>query len=218
MVGYSSIMFVVMNYVSSRSPMIPIYWPKYHSSPQFIAAGVHLLIFGEVRNTTAYCAVLFMSFSSVKIIQATLDFGKERHASSSGSTADTPRLQRKIKLDASETLVLEFQQSPYSETMMGTPHWPIVNSFLLEHPRFRSFYEVLFPAISVRGYAVETVVLVVTFCCALSGMSQGVTGAGGPPRIVAYSVLDISKGSIRGLTSIGLVSNLSLLYVDALYD
>jgi hypothetical protein len=174
------------------------------------------LIFGRMRTAEKFCAALFMAFSFARIVQASLDFGKERDASVAGKIADTPRLRRRIKLDETETVVLELQKSPDSEVITGTPHWPIVNASLQNHPRFRSWYESLFPAISVRGYTVETVILVFSFFCAASGVSQGLTGAGGPPRIVAYSVLDVSKGAIRGLTGIVLVSCLSLLY--ALYS
>jgi hypothetical protein len=178
---------------------------------QFVAVGVHFLIFGHLRNTEAFCATLFMAFSSVKLLLSSLDFGKERAASCTGAKADTPRSRRVVKLDETETLVLELQESPYSETITGTPHWPSFREFLRDRPRFCSFYESIFPAISVHGYAVETVVVVSSFFCALSGISQGITGAGGPPRIVAYSMLDISKGAIRGLTGIVLVSCFSLL-------
>jgi hypothetical protein len=195
-----------------HSPL-PVYFDAIFIRPQFVAVGVHFLIFGHIRTAELFCAVLFMSFSFARIVQASLDFGKERDASVSCSLADTPRFHRRIKLDETETVVLELQESPSSEAITGTPHWPIVNGSLQNHPRFRSLYERLFPAISVRGYAVETVILLASFFCALSGISQGLTGAGGPPRIVAYSVLDVSKGAIRGLTGIVLVSCLSLLYV-----
>jgi hypothetical protein len=152
-----------------------------------------------------------MAFSSVKLLRSSLDFGVERAASYSGSKADTPRSRRVIKLDESETVVLELREDPYSELITGTPHWPSIRGFLQEHPRFCSYYECLFPAVSVQGYAVESVIVVSSFFCALSGISQGITGAGGPPRIVAYSLLDISKGAIRGLTGIVLVSCFSLL-------
>jgi hypothetical protein len=178
---------------------------------QFVAVGVHFLIFGHLRNTEAFCAILFMAFSSAKLLRSALDFGKERAASRSGTKADTPRSRRVIKLDGTETIVLELRENPYSEPIACTPHWTSLHGFLHDHPRFCSFYEWLFPAISVQGYAVETVVAVSSFFCALSGISQGITGAGGPPRIIAYSLLDISKGAIRGLTGIVLVSCFSLL-------
>jgi hypothetical protein len=178
---------------------------------QFVALGVHFLIFGHLRNTEALCATLFMAFSSAKLLRSSLDFGIERAASYSGTKADTPRSRRVVKLDETETVVLESKEDPYSESITGTPHWPSLRGFLQDHPRFCSYYECLFPAVSVQGYAVETVAVVSSFFCALSGISQGITGSGGTPRIVAYSVLDISKGAIRGLTGIVLVSCISLL-------
>ena len=155
--------------------------------------------------------MMFMAFSFVKLLRSSFDFGKERAASLYGTKADTPRSRRVMKLDDTETLVLELKDRPYSESKTGTPHWPVVQSFLQDRPLFRSVYERLFPAISVQGCAVETILLVSSFFCALSGISQGMTGAGGPPRIIAYSVLDFSKGAIRGLTAMNLVSCLSLL-------
>jgi hypothetical protein len=155
--------------------------------------------------------MLFMAFSCVKLLQSSFDFGKERVASLYGTKADTPRLRRVIKFDDTETLVLELKDGPYSETKTGPPHWPVLQSFLQDRPLLRSVYERLFPAISVQGYAVETIIIMSSFFCALSGIAQGMTGAGGPPRIVAYSVLEFSKGAIRGLTAMNLVSCLSLL-------
>jgi hypothetical protein len=154
-----------------------------------------------------------MAFSFCRIVQYSFDFGKERDASASGRIADTPRLQRKICLDETETVVLELQASADSESMLGTPHWPSAAHFLHNHPRLRSWYETLFPAVSVAGYTVETVLLVLAFFVALSGISQGVTGAGGPPRVMAYSLLDLSKGATRGLIVSVFFACSSLLYV-----
>jgi hypothetical protein len=154
-----------------------------------------------------------MSFSLAKIIQFSIDFGKERAALIFGTIADTPRSKRKLHMDDSETVVLGVQESHYSEMMMGAPHWSIVRGYLQNNSRFCSWYETFLPAISVRGYAVESVVLVLSLFFALSGISQGVTGAGGPPRIAAFTLLDISKGACRGMTGPLLISNLSLLYV-----
>jgi hypothetical protein len=182
-----------------------------YTPPQFVAVGVHFLIFGHIRNTEAFCATLFMAFSSVKLLRSSLEFGNERAASRSGTKADTPRSRRVVKLDETETIVAESQEDADSELITGTPHWPSVRGFLHDHPRFRQYYECLFPAISVQGHAVETVVLVSSFCSALSGISQGITGSSGPPRILAYTVLDISKGAIRGLAGINLFSSVGLL-------
>jgi hypothetical protein len=154
-----------------------------------------------------------MLFSLGKIIQFSIDFGKERAASIFGTVADTPRSKRKVHMDDTETVVLGIQETHYSEMVTGTPHWSIVRGCLQNNPRFCSWYETFLPAISVRGYAVESVVLAFSIVYALSGMAQGVTGAGGPPRIAAFTLLDISKGACRGLTGPLLISNLSLLYV-----
>jgi hypothetical protein len=197
--------------VTSSSLPASLFQITYNDRPQFVAVGVHLLIFGHLRDTEAFCAMTFMAFSFVKLLRSSFDFGKERAASLYGTKADTPRSRRVMKLDDTETLVLELKDGPYSESKTGTPHWPVVQSFLQDRPLFRSVYERLFPAISVHGCAVETILLVSSFSCALSGISQGMTGAGGPPRIIAYSVLDFSKGAIRGLTAMNLVSCLSLL-------
>ena len=187
--------------------------PKSHGCLQFLAVGIHFLVFGHVRSIECCCAVLFMAFSFCRIVQFSFDFGKERHASAVGRTADTPRQQRKIHLDETETVVLELQDSPDSETLFGTPHWPSAAHFLQNHPRLRSWYETLFPAVSVAGYTVETILLVLSFFVALSGISQGVTGAGGPPRVIAYSLLDLSKGATRGLIVSVFFACSFLLYV-----
>ncbi len=219
-VGYSCIMLTVLTHVRSFHLHPIASHPAFHflafvtayfSCLQFVAVGVHFLIFGHLRNIETCCAMLFMAFSSVKLLQSSFDFGKERMARAIGTKADTPRSRQIIKFDETETLVLELQDGPFSETKTGTPHWHALHGFLQDHPRLRSCYECLFPAISVQGYAVETIVVVSSLFCALSGISQGTTGSGGPPRIVAYTVLDFSKGAIRGLTAINLVSSLSVL-------
>jgi hypothetical protein len=217
-VGYSSIMLLVLSYVRASShsahvKRLPMCNPC--SPLQFISIGVHILIVGNIRKTESYCALLFMSFSFLKIIQSSIDFGKERCAAISGSICDTPRSQRKVQLDESETVVLGVRDSACSEAIIGTPHWSGVTGFLGDHPWFCSVYHSVFPALSVRGYAVESIIIVFAVFCAVSGISQGVTGAGGPPRIVAYSLLDISKGAIRGLAVVNLISCLSLLCVPS---
>jgi hypothetical protein len=184
---------------------------KIHFRLQFLAVGVHFLIFGHVKSIEAFSAALFMSFSLIKIIQFSIDFGKERAASITGTIADTPRSKRKVQMDDTETVVLGVQESHYHEMMMGTPHWSVVHGYLQNNPRFCSWYEKFFPAVSVRGYAVESVVLAFSFFYALSGMAQGVTGSGGPLRIAAFTLMDISKGACRGMTWPALINSLLLL-------
>jgi len=107
-----------------------------------------------------------------------------------------------VKLDETETLVLELQASPHDDTVVGTPHWPLVSDFLHNHPRLCAVYERIFPAISVKGYSVETIILIFSFFRALSGIAQGMTGAGGPFTIASYSLFDPTKGAIRGLSGL----------------
>ena len=121
-------------------------------------------------------------------------------------SADTPRLMRRVKLDETETLVLELQATPSNGTIVGTPHWPLVSDFLQRHPRLCAVYERLFPAISMKGYSVETVLVVLSCFSVASGLAAGITGAGGPPTIVAYSIVDPSKGAIRGLVGLRVVT------------
>ena len=147
-----------------------------------------------------------MAFSFFKLILSSLDFGKERNVALGMSGADTPRLRRKVKLDETETLVLELQASAYEEIVVGTPHWPSVSDFLQGHPRLCAVYELLFPAISMQGHSVETVILVLSLFSVFSGIAQGISGAGGPPTIVAYSLVDPTKGAIRGLSGLRAVT------------
>jgi hypothetical protein len=143
-----------------------------------------------------------MSFSFCKLVLSSLDFGKERDAALGRSSGDTPRLRRRVKLDETDTLVLELQASPFDHTVVGTPHWPSVSNVLHDHPRLRAVYERIFPAISVKGYSVETVLLVLSCARSLSGITQGMMGAGGPPAIAAYALVDPTKGAIRGLSGL----------------
>jgi hypothetical protein len=175
-----------------------------HMFLQFASVGVGFLLHSDAKSLEAMCALLLMVFSAVKLIDSSVDFGKERIAALAGnSTADTPRFRRKIKLDETETVVLELQETRYDANRAGTPHWPVIRDFVNENPRFQSLYERIFPPISIRGYAVETVLVALCFSCVGSGVAQSVASAG-PPRIVAYNLLEVSKGAIRGLNG-GLV-------------
>ena len=147
-----------------------------------------------------------MSFAFFELLASSLDIGKERNVALGRSSADTPRLRRRVKLDETETLVFELQATPYDETIAGTPHWPLVSDFLQRHPRLCAVYERLFPAISMKGYSVETVLVVLSCFSVASGLAAGITGAGGPPTIVAYSIVDPSKGAIRGLVGLRVVT------------
>ena len=154
-----------------------------------------------------------MAFAFFKLLASILDFGKERNvALGRSSITDTPRLRRRVKLDETETLVLELQTTSYDETIVGTPHWPSVSNFLQGHPRLCAVYERLFPAISIQGYAVETVILVLACFSVPSGLAQGVTGSGGPPIIIAYSLVDPTKGAIRGFQGLLFVSCADEMY------
>ena len=171
------------------------------------------LLFGYVRTIEASCAAFFMAFAFFKLLASILDFGKERNvALGRSSIACTPRLRRRVKLDETETLVLELQTTSYDETIVGTPHWPSVSNFLQGHPRLCAVYERLFPAISLQGYSVETVILVLACFSAPSGLAQGITGTGGPPIIVAYSLLDPTKGAILGLSGLVFVTSADEMY------
>jgi hypothetical protein len=180
----------------------------HHSFLQFATVGVDLFLHSDATKLEAICAVLLMTFTAVKIIETTVDFGKERLAALVGNcTAETPRCFRKITLDETETVVLELQETSHGVSRTDTPHWPIIRDFLNYNPRFQSLYDRIFPAISFRGYAVETVLAVLSLSCMVSGVGQSFA-CSGPPRIVAYNVLDVSKGAIRGLNGVLLFGNL----------
>lgn len=170
--------------------------------------GVDLLLHSDAKHLEEICAVLLMAFSALKLIESSLDFGQERIAALvDNSTANTPRFRRKVKLDETETVVLELQETRYDAKRVGTPHWPIIRDFLNDNSRFQLMYERIFPAISFRGYAVETVLSVLCISCIASGVGQSFASSG-PPRIVAYNFLDVSKGAIRGLNGVLLIANL----------
>lgn len=175
---------------------------------QFATVGLGFLLRSDADSLETTCALLLMAFSAVKLIESSVDFGKERVAALAGdSNAGTSRFRRKIKLDETETVVLELQETRYDSIRTGTPHWPVVRDFLHEHPRFQSLYERVFPPISFRGCAVETVLVVLCLSCVASGVGQSFASSG-PPRIVAYNLLEVSKGAIRGLNGVLVLSNL----------
>lgn len=155
-----------------------------------------MLIYGDARVTEAGCCMLFMALAAAKIIAATLDYGKEREVLRAGQKSD--RVRRIVKLDDTETVVLGVQETEYSEAATGTPHWPIVAAFLQEHPRLQRVYEIIFPAISVRGFAVETVFGTITFFEGLAGFTAGLFGSG-IVKVLAFITMEFSKGAMRGM-------------------
>jgi hypothetical protein len=173
--------------------------------------GVSFLIFGHVQTVEWFSASLFMLFSFSKLIQSSLNFGKERNIALGRFSMDTPRLRRKLALDETETVVLQLQASPNEEIITGTPHWPAVSLFLQGRPRLCAVYERILPAISMEGYSVETVFVINAVFRALSGLSQGTTGSGGPPVIAAYAWFNPTKGAIRGLSGLSFVTCGSLM-------
>ncbi len=169
---------------------------------------MELFLHSDVQRLEAICALFLMVFAAVNLIKTSVEFGKERIAVLVGnSTAETPRLCGQIKLDETETVVLQLQETQESPSRAGTPHWPIIRDFVDDNPRFQSLYDRIFPAISIRGYAVETVLVVLSLSCMASGVGQSFASSG-PPRIVAYNMLEVSKGAIRGLNGVLLFANL----------
>ena len=212
MLSYCCVRMLFMKPVRNLLPPLVALLVAPHACLQFVDIGVSFLVDGYIRTVEASCASLFMAFAFFKLIASSLEFGKERNVALGRSSADTPRLRRRVKLDETETLVLELQATPYDETFVGTPHWPSVSDFLQGHPRLCAVYERLFPAISIQGYAVETVILVLACFSIPSGLAQGITGAGGPPIIIAYSLLDPTKGAIRGLSGLVFVTCADEMY------
>jgi hypothetical protein len=180
--------------------------------PQFAIVGVRLLLHSDVVSTEAVCALFFMAFSAVKLLETSMAFGIERSAKQSGNLRMAPEYERRIKLDETETVVLELQENQESACIAGTPHWPVIEHILDDKPRLRSLYERILPSISFRGYAVETVLVVLSCSCILSGVGQSFASSG-PPRIIAYNMMDLSKGAIRGLNGILLFANLQWMCV-----
>jgi len=101
-----------------------------------------------------------MAFSAVELLETSMAFGIERSAKQSGNLRMVPEYERRIKLDETETVVLELQENQESACIAGTPHWPVIEHILDDKPRLRSLYERILPSISFRGYAVETVLVV----------------------------------------------------------
>ena len=172
------------------------------------AAGVSFLIFGNAADTEAGCCMLFMAFAAVKIIAATLDYGKERQVLRAGQKSD--RARRIVEMDETDTIVLGIQETEFSEAATGTPHWPIVAAVLEGHPRFQRVYEAVFPAISVRGFAVETVACTLLFFEGLGGFTQGLYGSG-IVKVLAFVTLDISKGAMRGMFLMYIAINITVM-------
>ena len=120
------------------------------------------------------------------------------------------RARRIVKMDETETVVLGIQETELSEAATGTPHWPIIAAALEDHPRFQRVYETVFPAISVRGFAVETVACTLLFFEGLGGFTQGLYGSG-IVKVLAFVTLDISKGAMRGMFLMYIAINITVM-------
>ena len=168
-----------------------------HVRLQFVAVGVRLLIYGNAKVTEAGCCMLFMALSAVKIIAAALDYGAEREVLRLGKTSERG-FRRIVKLDETETVVLGVQETEFTEAVTTTPHWRIVTAFLEGYPRFQHVYETIFPPISVRGFAVETVSSTLCFFEGLAGFTAGLFGSG-IVKVLAFITMDFSKGAMRGM-------------------
>jgi hypothetical protein len=77
-------------------------------------------------------------------------------------------------------------------------HWPKIQNYLNNNCSKNNIimYNRIFPPIC--QYTVETVLIALTICGATSGFLGGLIGTSSPPQLIAFSMLDLSKGSIRG--------------------
>jgi hypothetical protein len=96
---------------------------------QFAAVGVSLLLHSNVESTERICALFFMVFSAFKLTEISLKIGQRRNSERLGDVDAAPLFDRKIKLDETETVVLELQEGQNGAEVTNVPHWPIIRDF-----------------------------------------------------------------------------------------
>ena len=109
MLGYCCVRMLFMKPVRNLLPPLLALLVAPHTCLQCVDIGVTVLGYGYIRTVEASCAAFFMAFAFFKLLASSLEFGKERNVALGRISVDTPRLRRRVKLDETETLVLELQ-------------------------------------------------------------------------------------------------------------
>jgi hypothetical protein len=160
-----------------------------------VLIGQHYLLMGHISVVKYTSGVLFLLFSSYSLLASAFAFGKKRSHSSSQEPlfASTAPSHAEFTLDESQCVITNCPSRP------EFPHWRWLAPFYERHPALRDLMELVFPRISESHKKCETGVAVFTVAGAASGFLQGMVGSASPPTLMAFSYLDVTKASMRGV-------------------
>ena len=179
----------------------------------FEPAGVKMLLFDHTGAARHIIAAMFAVFAFWRANSGALDFGRARAAAASPEPLwnDTDASSGPpYTLDESETVVLHSRER-------WNAHWSYVEQLLNQHPTLRLIYESAFPRISETNKTTETAVLIIAGGFLLSGFMFGLASTGGPPMMVSFILLKVTKGGIRAIRNVACFASILMWFVIMLH-
>ena len=190
-----------------------------------------------------FTGVIFFIFSAFKLISSHYTLGEERRQLiENGSMEEelivvdfNPVIQQgqnstnnpflttipvsvstSSKIRQSPSSLLDENQTYVTNPNMEMYHEPCLNNFYKRHPSFNNLLIRWFPQISESNISVELIIASLLTCGVFSGFLGGATGTSSPPQILTFTLLDMTKGSMRGVKVFAtIVSNVTRLYLFA---
>lgn len=164
-------------------------------------AGQHVLLSSNVAVFKIVCAIGALAFAVYNLVVFAWEHGKDRMllraASSEPLFAATQPQHSMFEYDESLCIITNCPSRP------ETPHWRCLLPFYNDNPRVRYWVEFIFPRISEAHRKTESCVVALTLSSVASGFLLGLTGSATSPTLMAFSFIDATKASIRGIIVLG---------------
>ena len=203
-VVYSSIInlvaYPITMWIAREEIRRTIWWGVYCSLMlmAFESYGVQVLLFDHTGYARHFIGIAFAIFAFWRANSAAHDFGRARAVSASleplwqdsDANAGAPYI-----LDETETIVLDSRER-------WNAHRPFVEKFLTDFPAVRRVYEAAFPRCYESNKTTEAALAIFAAGYLVSGFMFGLASTGGPPVMVAFILLKVSKGAIRSVRSV----------------
>ena len=169
------------------------------SAASITPLGVLFLLHQHPETTKLVVGIFFFLFALAKLLGSTYDLGQSRsqgYAPVDGQVGSSSLAPAPVVLDPTGTTLIGPE---------GGYHWSCLHSCLKDSPALHGWMEYLLPPISESRLAVETVVLSLLCCGAASGFMGAVVGTISPPQLVTFALLDLTKGSMRGVKVLAMI-------------
>lgn len=203
-VVYSSIInliaYPITMWIAREEIRRSIWWGVYCSLMlmAFESYGVKVLLFDHTGYARHFIGIAFAIFAFWRANSAAHDFGRARAVSASpeplwkdsDANAGAPYI-----LDEYETTVLDSQER-------WNAHRPFVEKFLTDFPAVRRVYETAFPRCYESNKSTEAALAIFAAGFLVSGFMFGLASTGGPPVMVTFILLKVSKGAMRSIRSV----------------